>query len=393
MIKGNVLVLKGESRYNVLRTATDLMIDAFTNIGYKVTLLDLAIKEEQDRIEEELEKGYDLVFSFQAVLFDLKIEGTQDALLGQVESTIMFGHIVDHPLYHGRRLHLNHGKNMYVACIDRNHKRYIDDCYSGVKNTLYLPHAGFKAKRIVPYEEREIDIFFPSSYRTPVNVSKEIEELADVYQSIANILITAMLSNRMLTLQTALAQYFSSVNFTYTEEDFILLMDIFSVVDQYIRAYTREQLIQHILNSGLKLTVCGSGWDTCEFIHHPNLHHIGENGVNFLETVEIMANSKTVLNHIPTLQEGMHERIFTSMRCGAICLTNDFPIMHEEFEDVTNILLYSDIYLDEFVNRLKDVLHNTHEAKAIALRGQIIAESNYKWEDNANRILDIVGLR
>ncbi len=387
-----ILVLKGRSLYNVLRLAADIMIDSFKNMGYQVAVLDLLDQEDCDRFEEALKEEYDLLFSFQALLYNETVNESQDAFWGQYKNMFTFGHIVDHPLYHYSRLETNHGDNMYVGCIDRNHVEYINTFCKGVKNAIYFPHAGFKAKNIISYEKRTLDLFFPCSYTSPGDIWNEIKGLEEVYQGIAEKLIQQMLSTPMLTLQDALVRYFQSVNFTYTEEEFHMLIGIFDVVDKYIRAYTRDRLIRAVLDGGINLTVCGRGWNEFELLHHPNLNFVGESGMDFLETIEMMANSKFVLNHIPTLQCGMHERIFTSMRCGAVCITNDFPIVHEEFTDGENILLYSQEDLDSFVGRVKFLLNYPGKSKSIAEKGNAIAEDSHKWEDNGVKILDLFGL-
>lgn len=389
-MKGKILVFKGQSRYNVLRIAADYMVDAFYKKGYQVHLVDLTLEEERQRIMEILGEEYDLIFSFQALLFDSCLTDGKTSDLSFLANTPVFGHIVDHPIFHSTRLEPSHGTNIFLGCIDRSHVDYIKKYYPSIRNVFYLPHAGFKAKNIIPYENRTIDVFFPSSYIKPSVILDKIEKLPEVYKVIAKELIHNMLENPLLHLQDALYLYLYQIKFEYKYDEFLDLMQIFSVVDEYIRVYTRDKCIRYLLKNKINITVSGGGWREFDTNHKNYLHIISTTGLEFFDVLEFMGNSKMVLNHVPTLQNGMHERIFSSMLCGAICLTNDFPIIHEEFTDNKNIILYSNSKLQTFADKIKELLVTPYKAKEIATTGQYIAEQSHTWDRNAQEILNIV---
>lgn len=388
-MKGNILVLKGQSRYNVLRVATDYMVEAFRKRGYHTTVLDLTLEEEINNILNITNEQYDLIFSIQALLFDTYLSDGKTTFLSLFHNTPIFGHIVDHPIYHSARLKPDHGSNVFIGCIDKSHIKYINKYYSGIQNVDYLPHGGFETNKMIPYKDRSIDIYFPSSYSKPENILLQIHDLPQVYQTITNIIIKKILENPLLHLQDALEEYLSEINFTYSAEDFTQLMNILSFADSYVRAYTRDNLIHHLIQNGLHITVSGAGWDKCNEFSE-NLSIVSTEGLDIENVIEIMSNSKFVLNHVPTFQEGMHERIFTSMLCGAICITNDFPIIHEEFTDEENIILYSSSDLSELSHKIKQIINSPDRGKEIADRGYQIAEKSHTWGHNVDKILEIV---
>lgn len=391
-MKGKILVLKGESLYNVLRIAADDMVKAFQNKGYDVIVLDLVMEEDANRLNDVLRERLDLIFSIQALLFDFCLTDEKTAKFSAFKNTPVFGHIVDHPIYHNARVATIHGDNMYVGCIDRKHVEYIQNYYPGVKNALFIPHGGFLPQRIVPYEERSIDLYFPCSYKRPSKIRDDIDKLPQVYRNVAYLLIERMLEDRLLTLQDALYAYLEKIRFEYTSEEFSQLMCILNSVDKYIREYSRDKCIRCLIESGIRVTVSGSGWEDFDADLLSEVHVLGSEGIDFLEVVETMADSKFVLNNAPAYQYGTHERIFTSMLCGAICLTHDFPIMHEEFIDGEDILLYSDDNLPLFIDRIKELLNSPDQAKKIANRGYQKAKQSHTWANNAETILRIVGL-
>ncbi len=387
-----ILILKGESLYNVLRIAADYMADAFQKNGYQVIVLDLTMEEDRKCFLNVLENKYDLIYSFQALLFETEVGDSGMSLFSLFKDTPVFGHIVDHPNEHASRLISTHGDNMYIGCIDKSHVTYIHKYYPTVKHAIYLPHAGFSPKKVIPYRDREIDLFFPCSYKDPEEVLTSIDHLPEVYRNIAKHIISKLIENPLALLQDELEYYLQSVNFAYSGEEFTVLMHYMENVDQYIRAFIRDQCIRYLLSQNIKVTVSGSGWDRFQSEDKCNLEIVGENGLDFLEVLELMSNSKIVLNNAPTYQYGTHERIFTSMLCGSVCLTNDFPVIREEFSQDENIILYSMHELENLAARIKLILDDVSIGESIALKGYVYAKENHTWARNAEKILKMFNL-
>ena len=386
-----ILVLKGFSRYNVLRLAADEMIDAFLYLGYDVTEADIADGDYVNTFRTAFEQQYDLIFSFQALYLDLRLKDNASSFMASL-NTPVFAHIVDHPIYHSLRLAPSQGDTIHLGCIDHNHYQYIRKYYPHIKNVYYLTHGGFTPITDIPYEDRYFEVYFPSSYSKPETSIIKMEALPAVYCNLAKQLTDQMLKNPLLTLQVALDQYFERINFECSSEEFTEIMNLMSPVDQYIRSYTRDQLLRSILDHGIHITVSGDGWE--EFIpdEHHNLSILSNEGLDIRDTLSIMGNSKMVLNHIPTLQNGMHERIFSTMRCGSISITNNYPIVSEEFVNHKNILLYEQCDLQSLAESIIYYLNNTDKAKALAEEGRKTADAAHTWYHNAKKILEIAGL-
>ena len=391
-MSGKILVLKGMSRYNVLRQAADEMVEGFINQGFKVVIVDLTLEDQIKKFPNFIfEDTYDLIFSFQAIAFEIRLKDNLSSFLNALNIPI-FGYIVDFPVYHDYRIAPMQGDNMYFGFIDRSHVDYVHKYYPHVVNAYYLPHGGFEGRNIKHYNERTIDLYFPSSYTSPEEIMNQINELPTVYKNISNLIIPQLLEHPLLTLQDALANYLEQVKFTYTSEEFTQIVSILYLVDQYIRTYTRDKLVRYLLNNQINLTVSGTGWE--HFVNNSDNHFtvLASEGLDIIDTLEIMGNSKMVLNNTPTYQDGMHERIFSSMRCGAILLTNDFPCIHEEFTPGENILLYSDADFSGFADQIQHLLSHPEEAQSIANNGKQIADASHSWSDRAKNVLELVGL-
>ncbi|BCJ92949.1 hypothetical protein acsn021_05180 [Anaerocolumna cellulosilytica] len=387
-MKINILILKGQSMYNVLRHASDQIADGFTELGCNVTILDLTLEKDCEQISVSLLSTFHIVFSFQALLFSECIKNTNAPIISYNKNVTFFGHIVDHPIYHLHRLTTAHSDNMHIACIDYSHIEFINAYLPNVKHTTFLSHGGFTSHADTPFKKRDIDIFFPSSYVPPSVIYDEIKSLPDVYKNIANDLIETMLINPMLTLQEALKDYLTKIHFTYSNDEFVELMELYNVIDRYIRAYTRDQIITCLLDHEIKVTVCGNGWEDSEYTNSDFLSIATIPDKDITNVINLMSRSKIVLNHVPTLQEGFHERIFTSMLNGAICLTNDFPIINKDFKNMSNIILYNINLDNSCIDNIKSVLNDNCLGSQIALNGYKIAQKSHSWAHNAEKILD-----
>ncbi len=391
-MNGHILVMKGKSRYNVLRLAADEIAEGFADFGFDVTVADLGDNTTlASNFKLAMSQRYDLIFSLQALFFDLRASNGTSSFFNAYDVPV-FGHIVDHPLFHHDRIAPSQGDNMYLACIDRNHVNYVNKYYPHIANVTHLTHGGFNPRSSVSYNERTIDVYFPSSYTSPEEVLDKLESLPDVYKKMAHMFIQLMLKDPMLTLQDALAKYLKEVKFTCDSEEFKEIMNILFVVDLYVRTTTRDHCIHSLLSNNIKVTVNGAGWD--KFNNKPGykLEIITDKGLDISQTLDIMGKSKMVLNHLPTYQNGMHERIYSSMRAGAISLTLDFPIVHEQFTDNENIILFQDSQHQVLADRVKYLLDHPIEAARIAELGKESADELHTWAHNSNKILRITGL-
>ena len=267
------------------------MIDSFRNKGYCVTVIDLAIEKGLFEIlSTTFGNPYVLIFSFQALLFDLYLSDNKTLLFNSLNIPV-FGHIVDHPVYHSSRIEPPLGDNLYLGCIDKSHVEYIERYYPHIKHAVFLPHAGFLAQNIIPYDSRTISLYFPCSYTNPTTAITQINGMPDVYKNMSKQLIKNMLNDPFLTLQNALSTYLNEINFTYSIEEFTDFMGISSIVDEYIRSYTRDKCIRCLLENNINVTVSGNGWDTFESDFHHNLFIMSSSGIDFLNVLEIIANS------------------------------------------------------------------------------------------------------
>ena len=157
-------------------------------------------------------------------------------------------------------------------------------------------------------------------------------------------------------------------------------------IDFYVRIYARNKVIRALLNAGITVTVCGRNWS--EFpeneTERAHLQILGEE-LPFEEAIEVMADSKVVLNVMPWFKDGSHERIAMGSMNGAVCVTDASEYVSEVWGK-NGVVYYDWRKPDELVEKLRALSEDKTEAERIAAEGQRIAEENVSIDIFAEEI-------
>ena len=109
----NILLLKGQSQYNVLRYFIDQLSVAFQHIGHTVTIIDLVEISSVQDLQQKMLFVPDLVISYNGMGTDINI----------FKSIPFITHYVDHPLYHVERIQ-NHSSSTLCGFVDKSIKGF-----------------------------------------------------------------------------------------------------------------------------------------------------------------------------------------------------------------------------------------------------------------------------
>ena len=378
----NILVLKGQSRYDVLRIFCDTMIDAFTNLGHSVDIFD-GCSENLDAVISHCKmQDYDFVFCFNAILIE-----NCDIFLNNPD-TIVWSFLVDHPYYHHLRL-LSPHKNHIVSCIDHAHVQYLRKHYPHIQAFHYVPHGGnLPVSQPKEYLDREINVAFMGSYSDTQPLENTMNQLPDLIKMVVNNVIKNYYATWTEPLENLYDYEFRKYQLNLSREEFAGFMNELTCVDQYLRALNRELILNTLTSNGVKVDVFGAGWEHYACPNPENLCIHGQ--IGYTEVLETMCNSKIVLNPLPLFTNGSHERVFTSMLCGAVCVSEKNLYLQQEFTDNENITFFNMAALHEFPKQIQALLDNPEQAAFIAQNGQALATQMHTWQHRAQSIIDIV---
>lgn len=359
------------------------MSNELEKLGYDIELCEIDLEDEEieDKLETYIDKKFMAVIDFNSTLPRLQMD-TGERFIDMIDAPF-YNYIVDHPLYHHPviKIELN---NSNVICIDKKHCSYVEQHYPNIKNTIFMPLGAMKAINEIPYEERSNDVLFSGTYTPSVRLGMEMNQ-ADLRDDM-NLWFEELKGNTSLTQEEALRKLIARTGENMTRQEFADRLNSYYLADKYLRAYYREKVIQILLENEIDVTVYGYGWDRFESSHKEHL--IIHNQVSFPVALEVIADSKIVLNIMPWFKDGIHDRVLSAMANRAVCVTDTSNYMEQNFIDDKNVILYSLEHLEELPGKIKKLLHNTKKAKSIGECGYEEVILHHMWKNRMQDMID-----
>ena len=376
------IIIKGLSQYDTLRVFSDQIKNELEKLGNIVTVFDLTDKNVTQTIQAEVNNKVDGIISFNGIGVETKINGMY---LSEFFDTRFYAYIVDHAMRHVSRIEVPMN-NMNVIAVDYDHCCYVNEYIKSVTNSYMIPLGGMEADVKVPFDDRSIDVLFTGSYVNPAENLKQLEGHSDIIKNVAYGEIDCMLNNSGLSEEEAFYKYFNDNNLSEMCDAIQDFMIELVEIDSYVRNYRRHRLIETIVNAGIKINVYGNGWENFKCENRENL--IIGSAVNYYENLNLMANSKIVLNIMPEFKKGTHDRVFCAMLNKAVCLTDKSTYNVENFTDGEDIVFYDVDNMAELPNIINWILNDTELAKKIALKGYENADKNHRWSNRVEAFLE-----
>jgi len=378
-----ILVVKGRSRYDVLRDFADELITGFQNMGIIVDIYDVADSEHRCTQDEFCKMQiYDAIVSFNGMMTNLL------DLFDKHAKPLFLSFLVDHPYYHHPRME-SANENHCVSCVDHHHVKYIEKYYPNVKDTCFIAHGGnHPVTPVKPYKERSYSVVFMGSYGDIATEEQEINEFPELAKTIAWNVINQHRANRHKPLEMLFQKEFEKYQLDISKEEFRNLLYQMAIVDKYIRLQNRKSIIDTLTQNGVHVDVFGANWETysCD---SPDLIHI-HGQVSYSTILETMCDTKIVLNALPLFMNGSHERVFTSMLCGAVCLTERNEYLEGLFHDGAELRFFDMDDLGKLPCIIEEILSDSEKAEQIALTGQRKAREHHTWMHRAEDIIKFI---
>lgn len=206
-------------------------------------------------------------------------------------------------------LHQLKGDYSYISCVDENDCDFIRAL--NFSRVFFFPHGVEANLKTDPHKNRPFDAVF-------FGTCLDYEAIAERWGENRELLTAA--SERVLnSSEVSILQALVELG---VEEERLPLFHY--EVDTYTRGKERVELIKECPAS-----IWGNGpWKKylpeCE-LHPP---------VSFEETLNIMKQSKVVLNSSPRFKRGFHERILYAYLCGAAVYTRNTPFLEKNFPEI-----------------------------------------------------------
>lgn len=376
-----ILLLKGISQYDALRSYIDQWNYILTKQGHETYILDIAILANLEPLKYFIEQQHpDIVLTCNAICSDYAESCLHEQ--GRYVSVLY-----DNPIVHHQRLRKLGKKSVIFSC-DRIYADYIRKTYPNIGVVDFLPLSGLAAPgKRTPYEKRKIPLLFTGSYFN-VNtayqaLTKFPEGVRKLFSDIADYMIHEPETVLFEALDTILEKRHVSLNETTRTE----LLHSMSCLDIYLRAYFRDQMMRAVLEADVPIHIFGNGWDKFQCSKKNNI--IMEKGYGEV-ALHMLRNSKISLNIMPWFRAGIQERNISAMLSGAVSLTDSSQYIEEEFCDGKDIALYSLRNLEKLPKQITNLLEDTDGSSAMAEAAYQKAIQKHTWEHRINYLLSVL---
>ena len=390
----NILVYKDEWAYSVVNLFVENSVYFLRKKGHNVTIIDA---NNSDAINTLLNifntQVVDLVINFGKATNPILNDGRP---LYDAANTTLLAVYVDHPAYHIPSLTENI-KNFLCCFNDKQHVDYINEILPNHhKISFFLPHGGLttnieednQIKTFEKYKKQKtIDIVFAGTFLN--DIEKPWHDNLACPSKLLDEVFELFMYDDYLSIQEAFKIVFDRNKILFSSIGKIQLSNLYRVVQNYIRSYSRILLIKKLSESGLNITICGNGWENFAK-EHKNINYIG--ALDIKENLELIKKAKVLINVTPTLRNGSHERVFTGMLNNTVLFSDRSRYYDECFENEKDILYYSFNSLDKDIEKLKAILSDDKKLFEISQNAYEIANKYHTWENRVDTILDMVKL-
>lgn len=295
--------------------------------------------------------------------------------------------LMDHPFHYEKPL-CRAPKTSVVLCTDRNHVKYIRRYFQNISRTDFLPHAGVElGKKHKPLDKRGIDVLYAGAL--PIyTVGKMIPDLSAIRevdgQQMAQDVLGELINHPERTTEDVIAAYLKDKRNDIPEQRIHEIIVQMRFIDSYATSFFREQAVRILVESGIRVTAYGTGWNQCDWSDNPYLDYRGK--VLAPEILPLMNDSKIVLNTMTWFKAGAHDRIFNGMLAGAAVVTDDSTYLRREFRNGEELVMFSLKQLGTLPERVCDLFGHMEETQQMAERGYRAAKENHTWKSRAEYI-------
>lgn len=404
-----------------LKFFSERLAEEYVKMGYEVRIVRihepfLCTRELTDYLQKRPGETVLITFNYHALQREAIFHTKEKVLLWDLYDVFCINIIVDHPFYYYEELQYLPDRYLQI-CIDEDHTDYMRRFYPEVALGTTLPIPGCLARSRFPLEEhpsetvdfQNVRDFMPSQNdffelkpqterSTPVvftgcftnpdfflpYMSRNGEDYRAFYQGILDDLLAC--PDRCI--HTVFLQHLNRELPDLSTEDLKNVMNKMIFLDLWIRFTYRGRAIGTIVDSGIPVHCIGAGWETLQCKKADLLTQTGYSDTSVC--LRALADAQISLNVMPWFKRGAHDRIYSSMHNGAVCVTDPSEYLKANFPDGRELVYYSLSELDRLPEIVQRLLASPDVRESIASRAMQRATAQLGWEPFAKALLPYI---
>lgn len=397
-----------------LRFFSERLAEEYSALGYEVALVHIHEPfSGTNELTEYLKRGETTLITFnfhglqREAIFHTK---RKKLLLWDVFDVHCINIVVDHPFYYYEELNYL-PKHYLQICIDEDHADYMRRFYPDVPLGDIMPLAGCRARAAFPFSdekslpdfsvlrpfsqktpsspvlpsaERSTDVVFAGCYTPPDFFLPYMNRNGEEYNSFYHGILNDLLANPSQCIHTVFLRHLNRDLPDLSEEDLRNVMNKMIFLDLWIRFHFRGRVVKTLVDSGIPVHCIGVGWDLLDCKNKSLLTITKYSDTSVC--LRAIADARLSLNVMPWFKRGAHDRIYSSLQNGAVCVTDPSEYLLSRFADKDLLTFYHLENLSELPALVSGLLSAPERMQEIAARGTAYAEKMLGWDGFAKAL-------
>lgn len=384
----HVALLSNYNLYESKRYFCLKLAEAFNRIGIETSIIDFHTLKEQQAEFMRACRPEETLFTCS---FNSIIPSADGKYIADYTGVPHVAFFVD-PAFNYREVLKS--QNTLITCVDHFDCEYVKS--KQFQKVFFWAHAVERELGPALHQERPYDVVFIGSCYDHENLKDYWRaHFNQVDVAIIEHAIEKILSDNKTPLYQAVKDQIleHDLSFDHPDELEQKIHDYAYFVDNYMRGKDRTELIKGIKSAQVHVfgDVCWRveepilGWEhSLKGMSNVTIHP----PVNFVESLNILKQSKLCLNSMPFFKNGTHERIFTGLACGALPITSDNLWVRANFEHQKNILIYPPKGWQEIDGWVNEYLNHPQLREEIVSCGREKVMQEHTWDVRVQQLLD-----
>lgn len=383
-----IVLIKGHSAYGALRAFIDSLAEAFAVRGYDPVIIDLAEDANALQTINNVAAGSPIALVFSFCIFGEYRDGQRRSLSDIFSAPHVLQH-VDYPLTHGARIDATSAKTALLV-VDETHVDAIKSVYGEDRfaHVAFSPHAAIGSPTILEEspeafaKARTIPILFTGTFYKPA--PPPWEKMPPAVKSIFQSSIDRALAVEWMAALDALDASLRDRGLDPNAPKIAPIRKLATYVHEHVRAYRRFELLKAAAKVGLPIHIYGKGYDR-QLYRFKNVTFGGEADLH--QAIELMKQSRVVLNINANFGAGSHERPLTALMAGAAAATDYSRFYATHFEEGREIAFYRWKSLENDLASIGALSENPAAALDMVRAGQPRVVAEHRWWNRIDGIL------
>lgn len=361
--------------------------------GYRVFVYDLEPEqpEEQTRKLRKFCKAGETVvitFNFNGLRGEEEFYNQGELIWKQLQIPCI-NIMVDHPFYYPALLDKVEEELgialYYQVSIDKDHEKFMKRFYpQWNEHILFLPLAGSSVGEVTAH--KEYDVVFVGNYTPPSHFRQYIERIDDEYTAFYEGILADLIEHPDMTMETAFEKHLTREMGEISDKDLRTCMGNMIFLDLYVRFHFRGDVIRILAEAGIPVHIWGAGFELLECERPENI--IIEGPTDTVGCLKALSKAKIALNIMPWFKNGAHDRVYSAMLSGAVCVTDESVYLKEECKDGEDVLFYSLEDYADLPDRIRKLLEQDQHREKIAQCAHERAGKKCTWKQRTEALVD-----